>query len=434
MKKIIFLSILSFFCFSGTVFAADAPGYPIADLGNCANKSECQTYCNKAENMSDCISYAEKNKMLSDEEIKLSKKVAEKVKDGKMPGGCKDKNSCETFCQGNITNLDECLSFAEEVGISDANIEEGKKVAKALKEGANLPGGCKSKTECETYCSDPQNIDSCLDFGEASGIIAPAEIAEARKISQFIKNGETPGSCKRKADCDSYCKEDSHWDECLSFAEKAGFLSGAELEMVKKTGGKGPGGCKGESECAKYCEDPAHLDECVEFGVKTGMISEEEQEKIKGGVKMIKDGLEQIPAESRGDAEACLNQAFNGKLNEVLNGTVLITKDQGQKVAPCMENAVNNYIKNQIPQGPQGGGSGSMPSSGGSTNMPSIPEGIQGPPTNIPEGIQGPPANIPSGGQPTDIPSGIQGPPANIPTGAPCSSPEECMKMFGPKQ
>jgi len=423
MKKIIFLSIISFFCFSGVVFAADAPGYPIVELNNCADKTECQSFCNQAENMTACISYAEKNKMLSTEEIKLSKKIAEKVKEGKMPGGCKDKNACETFCQGNITNLDECLSFAEEVGISGANIEEGKKVAKALKEGANLPGGCKSKTECETYCADPKNIDTCLDFGEASGIINPEEIAEARKITQFIKNGETPGGCKRKAECDTYCKIESNWDECLAFAEKAGFLSGSELEMVKKTGGKGPGGCKGEAECQTYCADPAHLDECVEFGVKTGMISEDEQKKIKEGVKMLQDGLEQIPAEARSSAKSCLNNVFDGKLDEVLNGTVVIKKEQGEKIGPCMEGAVNEYIKSQMPQIPQGGGA--------SENIPSMPSGIQGPPDNIPtapSGVQGPPENIPT------APSGIQGPPANIPSGAPCSSPEECMKMFGPQQ
>jgi hypothetical protein len=168
MKKIILISIISLFCFGGIVFAADAPGYPIAELGNCADKTDCQAFCNKSENMSACISYAEKNKMLSTEEINLSKKVIKKFEEGKLPGGCKDKNTCETFCQNNITNLDECLSFAEEIGISGASIEEGKKIAKALKEGANLPGGCSGKAECETYCADPVHIDECLDFGEAS--------------------------------------------------------------------------------------------------------------------------------------------------------------------------------------------------------------------------------------------------------------------------
>jgi hypothetical protein len=113
-----------------------------------------------------------------------------------------------------------------------------------------------------------------------------------------------------------------------------------------------------------------------------------------------------------------LNQVFGGKLQEVLDGTVAINKEQGEKIAPCMEGAVNKYIESQMPQG---GAPGSMPSG---ALPPSNPSENQVQPDNIPSGIQGPPDNIPSG----------QGPPANIPNGAPCSSPEECMKMFGPQQ
>lgn len=416
MKKIIFVSIISFFCFCGSVLAADLDKsvsleYPIAELGNCTDKASCMDFCSKAENMSSCISYGEKKGLLSPEEVKVSKKVAEKMKDGKMPGGCTDKNTCENFCQNSIDSLDECLSFAEEVGISGATIEEGRKVAKALKEGADLPGGCSGKTECETYCSDTSHLDECLDFGEKSGIIGAGEIAEARKISEFIKNGETPGGCKRKAECDTYCKVEANFDECLSFAEKAGFLSEKEMEMVKKTGGKGPGGCRGEAECATYCEDPAHLDECVDFGVKTGMISEDEQKKIKEGAQMIKDGLEKIPEEARGDAEACLNNVFDGKLQDVLSGSATVNKTQGEKVGPCMEEAVNKYVQSQM----QKNGAGN-----------NVPEGVQGIPENIPDGIQGPPENIPTG------PTGTQAPPSGT-QGPPCSSPEECMRMFGPR-
>ncbi|MDD4531212.1 MAG: hypothetical protein PHH21_00710, partial [Candidatus Pacebacteria bacterium] len=245
--------------------------------------------------------------------------------------------------------------------------------------------------------------------------IGADEIAEARKISQFLKNGETPGGCKRKSECDTYCKIEANFDECLAFAEKAGFISEKDLEMIKKTGGKGPGGCRGESECSVYCDDPAHLDECVDFGVKTGMISEDEQKKIKEGTQMIKDGLDKIPAEARGDAESCLNNVFGGKLQDVLNGTVTIQKSQGEKVGPCMEEAVNKYIQSQMQKAVPGGGQGSMPEN--------IPQGI---PEGVPEGMQGPPMDIPTG------PSGIQGPPSGM-QGPPCSSPEECMKMFGPK-
>jgi hypothetical protein len=408
MKKIIITSLLFLFSF-GFISAADAPSYPVAELENCANKAECATYCNKTENMEACISYGEKNKLMSVEEIKTSKLVASKIKEGKMPGNCKDKVTCESFCQGNITNLEACLSFADEVGITGVNIEEGKKIAKALKEGASLPGSCKTKTECETYCSDPINIEECLNFGEKSGIIDAKEITEAKKVMKYIKLGETPGGCKRKADCDTYCKVEANFNECVAFAEKAGFLSGAELEMVKNSGGKGPGGCQGKEACETYCNDQSHYNECVEFGIKTGAITGKDAEMAKGGIESLKSGLEKIPEGAKSDAESCLNQVFDGKLQDVLNGKGMITKVQGEKIGPCIESAINKYIETQKQQNPQGG-------------PESMPGSNQGPPANIPTGpsrVQGPPANIPTG------PSGTQGPP--------CSSPEECMKMFGPK-
>lgn len=400
MKKIIITSTIFLFSF-GFASAAFVPTYPIAELEGCTDKVACMNYCNKAENMAACIAYGEKNKMMTDEEIKTSKIVADKVKEGKMPGGCKDKTTCEAFCQGNVTNLEECLSFADEIGINGTSIEEGKKIAKALKEGANLPGSCKTKTECETYCADPVNIEECLNFGEKSGIIEPTELAEAKKVMQFIKSGETPGGCKRKSDCDAYCKIEANFSECVAFAEKAGFLSGEELAMVKKVGsGGGPGGCKSKESCEAYCNDQSHLNECIDFGVKAGTISEKDAEMAKGGIESLKSGLQEIPAEAKPDAESCLNEVFGGKLQDVLDGKITITQDQGEKIGPCIESAVNKYVeKMKQQQVPQGGS---------------------------PEGLQGPPANIPTG------PTGTQGSSSGI-QGPPCSSPEECMKMFGPK-
>jgi hypothetical protein len=55
-----------------------------------------------------------------------------------------------------------------------------------------------------------------------------------------------------------------------------------------------------------------------------------------------------------------------------------------------------------------------------------MPQGGTGAPENIqmPQGI---PENI-------QIPEGVQIPSGSTQQGPPCSSPEECMRMFGPKQ
>jgi len=396
MNKINFLIIILFSLFSigcpfGQALAQTESIYPIADLGNCKDKNDCMAFCNDSANMSSCISYGEKTGLITAEEARLSKKVVEKIKAGTMPGNCKTKDECESFCQGSVSNLEECLSLASDIGMSDASIDEGRRVLKALKEGAEMPGDCRTKNECETYCSDAKNIDQCLNFAEKAEMMTSAEVAEARKVAPFLKSGETPGGCKTKEVCNAYCAEATHYEQCITFAEKAGFISAEDAAMARKAGGAGPGGCKSSEECNAYCQDPEHLDECIEAGLKTGAITQEEVEKIKEGGKMIQEGLGKIPEGAKSYAESCLNGVFEGKLQGVLDGSVQITKEQGDKVGPCFENAVQQFIKSQMPTS-GGSGAGSMSS------------------------------NVPTQGS---MPSGIQGPP--------CSSAEECAKMFGPQ-
>lgn len=410
MKKLYFLIILlaSLF-FAGLVLAATEPTYPIADLGNCKDKNDCMDFCNNPDNMTACVDYGQKSGMLSAEEARISKKVAEKIKAGTMPGNCKTKDQCESFCQGNVTNLEQCLSTAQDLGISSASIDEGRKVLEALKAGAQMPGDCKTKSDCESYCSDPEHIDDCLSFAEKAQLISPQDLAEAKKVAPFLKSGQTPGGCKTKEECNNYCADASHSDACINFAETAGFISKDEAEMARKSGGAGPGGCKSTEECNKYCQDQSHMQECIDFGIKVGAIKQEDVQKIKEGAKMIKDGLGKIPEGARSSAESCLNGVFDGKLQDVLDNKVQITKDQGDKIGPCFENAVKSFIKSQMPNIGSGGGARGEGEGG-------IPEDIQGPPS----GVQGPP-------------SGVQGPPSGT-QGPPCSSPEECARMFGPQR
>ena len=416
MKKIYLLVLLSvlFFagCFLGYASASTEPTYPIAALGNCKDRIDCMDFCNNPDNMSACVSYGESSGMLSAEEARISKKVAEKIKAGTMPGGCKTKDQCESFCQGNVANLQECLSTAQDLGISGASIEEGKKVLEALKNGAQMPGECTTKSSCEKYCADPQHIDECLTFAEKAQIIPQKDLEEAKKVAPFLKSGQTPGGCKTKETCNSYCADNSHSDECIGFAEKAGFISAEEADMARKSGGAGPGGCKSKADCDTYCKDQSHLQECIDFGIKVGAIKQEDVQKIKEGAKMIKDGLNKIPGGARSSAESCLNDVFGGKLQDVLDNKVQITKDQGDKVGPCFENAVKAFIKSQMPSASETGGGG-------------VPSGAQGGPTQ--DQIQ---QMMQNGGAPSgpvqSPPSGGQGPP--------CSSPEECARMFGPQR
>ena len=171
------ISFSSFIAFAQTSAPASV-GYPIAELGGCKDQSACKDFCAKGENMLACVNFAEKKGMLSGEDLRISKIVAQKVANKETPGGCSTKETCESFCQGKVDNINECIAFGEELGvIPKADLAEAKQIAAALSHGAKMPGSCKTKGECETFCSVGSHIDECLNFAEAAGIL-PADQLE----------------------------------------------------------------------------------------------------------------------------------------------------------------------------------------------------------------------------------------------------------------
>lgn len=406
--------------------------FPVVELGSCGSQKECMIYCNDAAHMDACINFAEKNNLMKKEDIDMGRKVAGLVKEGKTPGKCATRESCENYCKGDIAHLDECLSFGEANGLIPPNeLAEAKKIAKALSEGAKLPGGCKTKGECESYCEDGGHIDECLVFAEKAHILNPKELDEAKKVAPFIKSGETPGGCKTQNSCKDYCAEGSHFDECISFAEKAGFVNKEEAEMAKKTGGVGPGGCKSKEECATYCANEGNATECKNYAIERGLISKEEMEKVKGGGQSIRSGLDKIPPEARGEAEVCLQGVLGSSYQDVLDGKQDVTKDQGEKVGPCFNNAIGSFKDKMMqkagaPRRTEGDGSSSVSPEDMMKNIPKEYQGmIQGGPPSEVQG--GPPANVPTGIPdeyknmiPADIPNGgAGGPPSGVQGGPP---------------
>ena len=95
-----FLFILIFgFMFFGFIglSAAQEPTdvvFPVSELGNCANKDECRTYCEDPANKEVCLDFAEKHNLIPKEQIKAAKKV---LKEG-GPGGCRNEKDCRTYC------------------------------------------------------------------------------------------------------------------------------------------------------------------------------------------------------------------------------------------------------------------------------------------------------------------------------------------------
>lgn len=336
MKKI-FLSLITLgLLFSLATLAADEPGqrigqlaFPIKELGNCENQQACKVFCDSPTNMDACISFAEKENLMTPQEVNLSRKVAKRIAAGTMPGNCKTKDECEQFCNNNADSMGDCIGLAEELGVlSGEELAQAKQVMNALKNGANLPGGCKNKKECEAYCADG-----------------------------------------------------SHFDSCIGFAEAAGFVSKEDAEMARKVGGKGPGDCRGTKACEDYCNDPAHQDECLQFAKDKNLIPADALQKMEEGKKQMQEGLNQAPPEMRDqiqkDTEAIQQKYMQEKRAPTAEELDQIKQEMMQK-----------YMPKDIPTG-----AGSPPSGAGAppSGMPAnIPSDYQGGPPPGYEGMMPP--------------------------------------------
>lgn len=379
------------------ILGQELPGitFPVAELGNCASKAECKTYCDKPENMLACLDFAEKYNLIPKEEIEIARKML-KLGISEGPGGCRGQAECSAYCD-EISHIEECIAFAEKHNlIPPEELKEAKKVAAAIGRGIRPPN-CRGKTDCDIYCSQPENMEECLNFAIAAGLIPPEEMEEVQKVLDVLRKGVKPPPCRGKAECEEYCSVPEHFEECIVFAEAAGFISSEEAAMARKTGGKGPGNCRGKEECQAYCEDPAHAEECINFALEYGFMSPEEAEQAK---KMLAAGLTAGPGGCKGKEEC---EAYCNDITHTEECVDFALK------AGFMSPEEAERMREMMGKGPPAG----MPPEG----MPS--EGI--PPTIPPEKI--PPEGIPPGKIP---PEAL--PPEGMMPGPPCTSPEECIK------
>ncbi len=259
MKKIILIFTLAFLLILISSIYAEV-SYPVAELGNCNSQAECEKYCDDAVNMEPCLNFAEKNNLMSSEEIEEARKFMPLLKEGNTPGSCKNHRECDEYCDRD-ENLNECIDFALKAGVISS--EEAEMVKKT---GGKGPGGCKGKKECDSFCNDEGNFNVCIDFAVEHGLVSSEEAEMAKKTG-----GKGPGGCKSKEACDAYCKENE--EECRKWGEEHGF--------AKEGGGefKGPGGCKSDEECKAFCDDPANSQTCAEYSIENGFMTQEEYDR-----------------------------------------------------------------------------------------------------------------------------------------------------------
>jgi len=344
LLAITFISIISISLVSAQSIDAEKNiQFPINELGNCRNKEECKTYCDHKDNMSACVSFAAKNGLISQKEAERARKF-EVLNQKTGPGGCTDHKSCEAYCS-NINNINECIAFAEEHGLMGASeLSEAKKVRSALQNGLKFPGGCTNKESCDTYCSAESHIDECVSFAEKSGFIPKEKLDNARKFVPFMKRGETPGGCTNKESCDAYCSDESHINECVNFGEKSGFINKDEADLIRKTGGKGPGGCIGKEQCDAFCSNEDNGNICFEFAKQHNLISEEQRQNIEQARNHFKESISRAPSE----VVSCINSSASADIiNKIKTSeNFLPPRELAEKIKTCFEA--------NLPKGPGG--------------------------------------------------------------------------------
>ncbi|MCK4781716.1 hypothetical protein KAS79_02190 [Candidatus Parcubacteria bacterium] len=251
----------------------------MAGPGGCQGQEECEIYCDEPEHMEECIIFGKEHNLIPPEELAQAEQALIAIKKGVKPPPCRGKQECDIYCS-QIEHLEECITFGEAAGFMSS--EEAGMIRKT---GGKGPGGCQGKEECDAYCNNPDHMKECIEFGLKYGLMPAEEEKEARMMLQALEKGIKPPMCGNKQECDIYCSQPEHMEECVNFGEAAGFMSSEEAEQVRKMAKAGifggPGGCQGKEECEAYCNNPDNMQECMEFAVKAGFMSSEEAEETK---------------------------------------------------------------------------------------------------------------------------------------------------------
>ncbi len=320
----------------GRLTASEASTFPIKELGNCSSQNECKKYCEDPANMTACTDYGLKMGMISPEDAARAKEFSDVLK-GDGPGACKNKDECEKYC-ADLSHAVECVAFAEKHNLIPSDqLGDAKKVVQALQSGAQLPGGCKDKDSCENYCKAGAHATECIAFAEKAGFLSGEELAQAKKVLPFLEKGETPGKCTNKDECENYCKDNAHLTECVNFAEKAGFMTSEEATLVRKIGGKGPGGCDSKAACDAYCNKPENQNACFAFAEEHDLIPADKLQQIKDGMGRLRSGIGQMPKE----AIDCLkSQLGDDIVSKIENGTFTPGPQTGDTIKNCMAAAM----------------------------------------------------------------------------------------------
>ena len=109
MKRNILISAIFSLLIVGTAWYVSAASifdieFPISELGNCGDKTECKSYCNDLSHKNECLAFAKKYGLVDEKTAARAEKLPETG-----PGGCKGESECRNYCDS-ADNADECFA------------------------------------------------------------------------------------------------------------------------------------------------------------------------------------------------------------------------------------------------------------------------------------------------------------------------------------
>lgn len=172
-------------------------------------------------------------------------------------GDCSDYSTCRTFCEDPV-NAQTCMDYGKKKGFyKDDPVTTDKE---AILARAKQEFGCDSYESCLNFCSISLNYDKCDSFAKKNNLIG-GHVEDPGKGGILQKAKEVLG-CDSPQACMSYCEKDENREKCSTFAREVG-LRGGEQRV-------GPGGCNSEKTCQAFCSDPANYQVCSGFSQATG--------------------------------------------------------------------------------------------------------------------------------------------------------------------
>jgi len=279
--------------------------FPIAELGNCEDKEACREYCKIKENESACTAFGLARGLINKEKAEKAEKFQEKLRLFKAgPGGCDSGYACREYCS-NFNNIEECVAFAEDNGLSGSDFNRGQRFLAYIKSGGATPGDCSNDNECRLYCQNFDHLEECVAFQEAMhGNEENDDIGLKRsdlsKLAALAKAGKTPGGCKSKSECEAYCKNPANTDECIDFSLKIGAIGSEDAERIRKLRNEGgPGGCTTKEECQAFCNKKENRAVCSTFAKEHNLIPKKRPVETKQNTSRLRELFTNAPAPMR---------------------------------------------------------------------------------------------------------------------------------------